>query len=66
MQLEFNFSHDFENNNVVKTLVWLKHYRWTALFDWKLDSKLERSRRIVRKAFPTGISQADFMRTTRT
>ena len=43
-------------------LIWLKNYRWTALFDWDIDRKLKRKSRIVQKNFPNGISQFDFMR----
>ena len=52
----------WQNSSQMATLVWLKRYRWIALFDWDTDRKIERHTRIVRKAFPNGISQADFMK----
>ena len=62
MQIEIDFQELFEYPSETVAIVWLKRHRWVALFDWKRDRQLERSRRIVRKLFPDGISQADFMK----
>ena len=65
MQTTIDFDNLFDIPAKAVPLIWLKNHRWNALFAWNLDSqdrKLERSRRIVRKLFPDGISQADFMK----
>ena len=48
--------------NLITLLIWLKTYRWTALFDWNTERNLRRRKCIVRRLFPDGISQSDFMK----
>ena len=62
MQTLIDFDNLYEYPPEAVALAWLKNYRWEVLFRWNIDRKIERSSRIVNKAFPNGISQADFMK----
>ena len=65
MQLQFDLKATYEIDDldeIALPLLWLKNWRWTALFHRNLDRKIARHRRIVAKLFPNGISQADFMK----
>ena len=65
MQTQIDFDNFFETEAEDITLLWLKNWRWNVIFNWHhlhIDRRSERSRRIAAKAFPNGISQADFMK----
>ena len=66
MQLTFDLDSTFDYPPIAVPLYWLSNWNWGCLF-WESDNersrRIERDGRIVRRFFPDGISQYDFMKT---
>ena len=66
--IDFDNLFDFSCDSVVLNpvaMVWLKNHQWQVIFRWHhlhIDRRMVRSRRILDKSFPNGISQFDFMK----